>query len=320
MAKKVWYGFLVGLGVLAMVFVGQRVLFNNGHRNFDRARTAEFFSAIEPVTATEKLPNMVVILADDMGYGDLGCYVAKAIRTPNIDRMAEDGVLMTNFYAAMPSCSPSRAAILTGRYPIRAHVVIPFFHSQTTMTGFLNHTNAQLPLPLKLLGKVMPINVLMKLMDRYQYGITGIPEDEALLPEILHKRGYRTALVGKWHLGDKSPSLPNENGFDFFYGSYCSNDTPFGCIARKYTYCCFKSKLGRIIHEQGRPQIDLGWGEAKRPECRGFTPEELVSLDFAAIDFSEFYADALEAAESVIRPSEAEMSRMMEERIRGMMP
>lgn len=105
-----------------------------------------------------------------------------------------------------------------------------------------------------------------------------------------------------------------------YVGNYCSNDTPFGCIARKYTYCCFKSKLGRIIHEQGRPQIDLGWGEAKRPECRGFTPEELVSLDFAAIDFSEFYADALEAAESVIRPSEAEMSRMMEERIRGMMP
>ncbi len=226
MGRKILYGSIVVVCVLAITFMSERIFFNSGQRDFHQERTVKLLSEIRPAASPEKLPNIVIILADDLGYGDLGCYGAKAIRTPNIDRMAQDGVLMTNFYAAMPSCSPSRAAILTGRYPMRAHVVIPFFHSQTTMTGFLNNTNAQLPLPLKLFGKVLPMNLLMKLMDRYQYGISGIPEDEALLPEILQKRGYSTALVGKWHLGDRSPSLPNENGFDFFYGAYCSNDTP----------------------------------------------------------------------------------------------
>lgn len=83
-----------------------------------------------------------------------------------------------------------------------------------------------------------------------------------------------------------------EQGQCYYVGRYCSEDSIFGCLAKTYTHCCFRSKLGRIIHEQGRPQIPLGWGDAENPECDGFTAEQLASLDFSVIDFSEYFADA----------------------------
>jgi uncharacterized sulfatase len=140
-----------------------------------------------------------LIFTDDLGYGDLGSYGSKAISTPNLDRMAAEGTRLTNFYSAAPLCSPSRAALLTGRYPIRTMVTGPLYPS----------------------GSLMPL--LMNVTGFYTYGVTGIPEDEVLLPEILRRRGYATTLLGKWHLGDHSPHLPDENGFDHFYGAFYSN-------------------------------------------------------------------------------------------------
>jgi arylsulfatase A-like enzyme len=128
-------------------------------------------------------PNVIIIFADDMGYGDVGCY-GSDIPTPNIDLLAKEGVRLTRFYSASPVCSPSRAALLTGRYPVRTGIV----------------------------------NVLMP------NSRNGLPATERTLPKVLKERGYRTACIGKWHLGAAQESLPQRNGFDEFFGIPYSHD------------------------------------------------------------------------------------------------
>jgi arylsulfatase A-like enzyme len=129
-------------------------------------------------------PNIVVIFADDMGYGDLACYGHPTIRTPQLDRMAAEGMKMTSFYTAAPFCTPARGAILTGRYPLR--------------NGQYNN-----------LGP----------------GSTGgLSTDEVTLAEALKPAGYRTACIGKWHLGHMPDLMPTARGFDEFYGLPYSND------------------------------------------------------------------------------------------------
>lgn len=189
---------IVGSTLLAGA-VGSRVYTHRKLRNCDTSRSELILDAIQPAENPDELPNIILVLADDLGYGDLGSYGSEAISTPNLDTMAEQGVRLTNFYSAAPLCSPSRASLLTGRYPIR-----------TMVTGSLYPS-----------GSLMPI--VMNLAGFYTHGVTGIPEDEILLPEILQRRGYVTGLLGKWHLGDHSPHLPNENGFDYFYGAHFSN-------------------------------------------------------------------------------------------------
>jgi len=141
-------------------------------------------------------PNVVLVLFDDLGYGDLGSFGSRALATPRIDRLAEEGLRMTHYYAPAPNCTPSRAGLLTGRYPVRTglhHVLLP--------SGSLHM------LAMRLLG--------------YE---TRLPADEILLPEILQAAGYATGVFGKWHLGDRSPALPPERGADEFYGVLYSND------------------------------------------------------------------------------------------------
>ncbi len=133
--------------------------------------------------ATER-PNVVILFADDLGYGDVGCYGAAKIRTPNLDRLAAEGTRFTSFYVAQPVCTASRAALMTGCYSNRVG-----------MAGALNHTS-----------------------------LIGIAADEQLLPEMLHDRGYATACFGKWHLGHHAQYLPTRNGFDEFFGIPYSND------------------------------------------------------------------------------------------------
>jgi arylsulfatase A-like enzyme len=144
-------------------------------------------------------PNIVLVMVDDMGHGDISCFGSKSIHTPNLDSIAQDGVKMNNFYASSPICSPSRFGCLTGRYPNRGFVHGVFFASHT------------------MIGKVL--NQAM-----FPYGVRGILPDEVTLAEALQKSGYKTGIFGKWHLGDTSPHLPNEKGFDHFFGSYYSND------------------------------------------------------------------------------------------------
>ena len=131
-------------------------------------------------------PNIVIILADDLGYGDLGAYGQTRIKTPNIDAMARQGVRLTDFYAAANICTPSRAGLLTGRYPIR-----------TT----LGHEVIQAK------------------------DINGLPQSELTLAEALKARSYVTGIIGKWHLGHVAPYWPPRlQGFDQFFGLPYSHD------------------------------------------------------------------------------------------------
>ncbi len=132
-------------------------------------------------------PNFVVIFADDLGYGDLSSYGATAHRTPHLDRMAREGVRLTDFYVPMPFCGPSRATILTGRYPFR-------------------HTLVDNPSP-----------------DAGKNDV-GLPTREVTIAEALKPLGYATAAIGKWHLGHVARYLPRNQGFDSYYGILYSND------------------------------------------------------------------------------------------------
>ncbi|MDP3737766.1 MAG: sulfatase [Hyphomonadaceae bacterium] len=134
---------------------------------------------------TRRKPNVIIVLADDLGYGDLGAYGAKLIRTPNLDRMAKEGAKLTSFYASANICTPSRAGLMTGRYPIR------------TGLGY----------------SVIQPN------DK-----NGLPLSEITMAEAL-KPDYATALIGKWHLGHVAPFWPpTQHGFDLFFGLPYSHD------------------------------------------------------------------------------------------------
>jgi arylsulfatase A-like enzyme len=135
-----------------------------------------------------KPPNFIIILADDLGYGDLSCYGHPTIRTPHLDRMAIEGMRFTDFYVAAEVCTPSRAALMTGRLPIR--------------TGMCSDKRRVL----------------------FPDSSGGMPAEEITLAEGLKARGYTTGIVGKWHLGCKREHSPLKHGFDFYYGLPYSND------------------------------------------------------------------------------------------------
>jgi arylsulfatase A-like enzyme len=187
-------------GAVAVTGITARFFRNRIGRDYDPARTERLLNGIRPADNPTSLPNIVLIVVDDLGYGDLSLYGGRVIQTPVVEKLATEGVRMTNFYACASVCTPSRAAMLTGRYPIRSHMVLPLYPK--------NH----------------PMEFFLKAVDRYQFDVTGIPPDEATLAEILSRRGYRTGLVGKWHLGDQPGHLPNDNGFDEFYGALYAND------------------------------------------------------------------------------------------------
>ena len=134
-------------------------------------------------------PNIVFIYVDDMGYGDLGSFGAKAIKTPNLDRMAAEGLKLTSFYSVSPVCTPSRAALLTGRYAARM--------------GIEN----------------MHLSNVLTFQDK-----TGLPTNETTIATALKARGYATAAMGKWHLGHLAPHRPIDHGFDYYFGIPYSND------------------------------------------------------------------------------------------------
>jgi arylsulfatase A-like enzyme len=152
----------------------------------------------------EQLPNIILIFMDDMGYGDLSCYGAVNYRTPNIDKMAVEGIRFTNFLAAQAVCSASRAALMTGCYPNRIGIS----------------------------GALMP------------YSKNGINSSETTIAEMLKQKGYATGIFGKWHLGYQKQFLPLQHGFDEYVGLPYSNDmwpvnfdgTPAQPNQNKYIY------------------------------------------------------------------------------------
>ena len=147
------------------------------------ALTPAFSSAQPPVVPAHQ-PNIVIIFADDLGYGDLGVYGHPLIRTPRLDRLAAEGLKLTSFYASAPVCSASRYSLLTGRYAIRAGIN----------------------------GALMPEST------------NGLGAGETTIADVLKTAGYRTGMVGKWHLGNRPGFFPTEHGFDSYFGLLYSND------------------------------------------------------------------------------------------------
>lgn len=138
-----------------------------------------FFAVAIALPLSAKPPNVIFILVDDQGYYDLGCYGATEFKTPNIDRMAKEGIRFTDYYAAAPICSPSRAGLLTGCYPRRVGLATWVQRADSTL---------------------------------------GIHPKETTLAELFNSNGYATACIGKWHLGFKKPFLPRQQGFDHYFG------------------------------------------------------------------------------------------------------
>ena len=147
-----------------------------------------FFCFYSSCNLTARTPNVVIIFADDMGYGDMSNNGHPSIRTPYLDRIAYEGQKWSNFYVAAPVCTPSRAALLTGRYPIRNGMC-----SSVSQVLFPESTG-------------------------------GLPESEITIADLLSGEGYATAMVGKWHLGHLPEFLPTKHGFDNWFGIPYSND------------------------------------------------------------------------------------------------
>lgn len=155
--------------------------------------------SIATVSGSHQSPNVLLMMADDLGYGDLGCYGNQTLRTPSIDRLAKEGAKLTQSLAAASICTPSRAAFLTGRYPIRSGMAPPHF----VRAAFLTASG------------------------------TGLPASELTFAETAKEAGYSTALLGKWHLGwsehksDPNHMHPLNQGFDYFYGIPLTNMKDF---------------------------------------------------------------------------------------------
>jgi len=153
-------------------------------------------SATNRLTAAERPPNVVYILADDLGYAELGCYGQEKIKTPNIDRLARQGMRFTQHYCGNAVCAPSRCSLMTGKHPGHAYI--------------RSNRKAKLPADLK---------------EKYGIEFSGqepIPDAEVTIAEMLKQKGYATAAIGKWGLGHfGTTGDPNKQGFDLFFGYNC---------------------------------------------------------------------------------------------------
>lgn len=163
------------------------------------ASKADYLDSLAGAAAGGDSPNVLLVYYDDLGYGDLGFMGDTPIRTPNLDSLARDGVVLTNYHAPSAVCTPSRAAMLTGRLAPRAAMPEVIFPTGSA------------------LAEVEDLG-----------GSAGLTAAEITIADVLQASGYATGMIGKWHLGDTDGSLPNDFGFDAFLGSLYSNDmSPF---------------------------------------------------------------------------------------------
>ena len=167
-------------------------------------------------TDEQARPNIIVILADDLGYGDIGLHGSKAIKTPNIDQLAIEGANFSQAYSSAAICSPSRAGLLSGRYPLRSGIIHPI---QAAGDSFARKASYKAAVAFSNLAAIDMIGG--------GNAVKGLPADEITIAELLKSAGYRTAVFGKWHLGDFTawPEYhPHKHGFDHFVGFNMSND------------------------------------------------------------------------------------------------
>jgi arylsulfatase A-like enzyme len=177
-------------------------------------------SSLSRGAAAESKPNIILIFADDLGYGDLSCYGSKRIRTPRLDKMAGEGIRFTNFYAMASICTPSRAALLTGSYPQRC-------------------------------GLYMGISP-----KREEHRHLGLHPGETTIAEMLKQAGYATLCVGKWHLGGDDVFHPMNHGFDEYYGMPCNfHHSPVWMEGRTVTEK--KTDLSKLTRRYTEKVIDF---------------------------------------------------------------
>jgi len=185
------------LGIIAAVRLSGASQTDSAERVLNKQKYLEKLSQLSPSSAPR--PNIIFILYDDLGFGDIGVGADGTIKTPHINQLANNGVSLSDFHSPAPVCTPSRAGFLTGRLAPRAglpNVVFPTGSTKSLIFG-------------KLLSPATN---------------KRLPAEEITLANILKASGYATGMIGKWHLGDRSPSLPNDMGFDHYFGALYSND------------------------------------------------------------------------------------------------
>jgi arylsulfatase A-like enzyme len=166
-------------------------------------------------------PNFIIIFTDDQGYQDLGCFGSPSIQSPNIDKMADEGIKLTSFYVAAPLCTPSRAALMTGSYPKRVNM-----------------------------AEGVDFAVLLDADPK------GLNPDEITIAEVLKSAGYKTGMFGKWHLGDQPEFLPTRQGFDEFFGLPYSYDiSPYHQNNKKFDFSPLPLLEGETVIEEN-PDCD----------------------------------------------------------------
>ena len=193
-------------------------------RDVEKARYLAQLETVDP----ESAPNFVVILFDDLGWGDLSVQGNRLIETPRIDEAASQGVRFTQFYSSSAACTPSRASLLTGRYPPRAGASLHVFFPEDSWVGFARRL-AGVP--------------------------NELPADEILLPEALRAAGYATGMVGKWHLGELDGYRPLSRGFEDYFGVLWSND-----MAPLHLY-----RGDEVVQEDLRPRNGFGERDEEFP-------------------------------------------------------